>query len=217
MRDAVESVPDSTIQYHALVDMQGLATLIDALDGIDIDYTGEDDNVRRPAGTHRSGGAATLSCHRLRFTCRIRTAEQRGTTTMHVHLSFAPARLSCAVGCSSVRQVDTGRSTSTDSSTVVSWVALASAGVAAAMLWIADTVWYGIPDSSGPAVSLLFLGGWGLLACAVLLAVGVLIHLAPSAMNRRGVRPLEFVLPAATVVLVAGILLSHPLAGSAVA
>ncbi|PPG54188.1 hypothetical protein C5C41_04910 [Rathayibacter sp. AY1E9] len=43
MRDAVEGVQDSSIQYYALVVMQGLASLIDALGGIDIDYTGGDD------------------------------------------------------------------------------------------------------------------------------------------------------------------------------
>ena len=43
MRDAVEGVLDMPIQYYALIDMQGFASLIDALGGIDIDYTGEDD------------------------------------------------------------------------------------------------------------------------------------------------------------------------------
>ncbi|WP_146084467.1 hypothetical protein [Rathayibacter sp. AY1C1] len=113
--------------------------------------------------------------------------------------------------------MDTRRSTSTGSSSVVSWVALASTGVAAATLWIADAVWYGIPESGGPGVSLLFIGGWGLLTCAVLLTVGVLIHLAPSALSRHGKRPVEFVLPSAALVLIAGILLAHPLAGSAFA
>lgn len=43
MRDAAEGALDMTIQYYALIDMQGFADLIDALGGIDIDYTGEDD------------------------------------------------------------------------------------------------------------------------------------------------------------------------------
>lgn len=43
MRNAVEGALDLTIQYYALIDMQGFASLIDALGGIDIDYTGKDD------------------------------------------------------------------------------------------------------------------------------------------------------------------------------
>lgn len=85
------------------------------------------------------------------------------------------------------------------------------------MLWVADAVWHGIPESGGPGVSLLFIGGWGLLTCAALVAVGVLIHLALSALRRRGGRPFEFVLPADTVVVIAGILLAYPLVGSAFA
>lgn len=40
MRDAVEGVLDLPIQYYVMVDMQGFSDLIDALGGIDIDYTG---------------------------------------------------------------------------------------------------------------------------------------------------------------------------------
>ena len=97
----------------------------------------------------------------------------------------------------------------------MSWVALASAVVAGVVLWVADAVWYGIPESGGPGVSLLFIGGWGLLTCAALVALGVLIHLVLSALSRRGGSTVEFVLPAVTIVLVAVILLAHPLAGSA--
>jgi len=102
-----------------------------------------------------------------------------------------------------------------DSSTAVSWVAFASAGVAGVVLWVADAVWYGIPESGGPGVSVLFIGGWGLLTCAALVAVGVLIHLVLSVLSRRRGNALEFVLPAVTIVLIAVMLLAHPLAGSA--
>ncbi|NQX11117.1 LCP family protein [Microbacteriaceae bacterium VKM Ac-2855] len=39
-RDAVEGILDLKIQYYAMIDMDGFADLIDALGGIDIDYTG---------------------------------------------------------------------------------------------------------------------------------------------------------------------------------
>nr|WP_254304997.1 LCP family protein [Rathayibacter sp. VKM Ac-2835] len=42
-RDAVEGALGLRIQYYALVDMQGFASLIDALGGIDVDYTGDGD------------------------------------------------------------------------------------------------------------------------------------------------------------------------------
>jgi hypothetical protein len=125
--------------------------------------------------------------------------------------------LSDDVGCPSVREVSTRNVTSAGSSIAVSWVALALAGVAAMMLWIADAVWYGVPSSGGPGISLLFIGGWVLLAWAALLAIGVVVFVLSSSSSRRGLRPLEFGLLAATIVLVAGILVMHPLAGSAFA
>jgi LCP family protein required for cell wall assembly len=42
-RDAVEGALGLPIQYYAFVDMQGFASLIDALGGIDVDYTGDGD------------------------------------------------------------------------------------------------------------------------------------------------------------------------------
>jgi hypothetical protein len=176
------------------------STLVSGVDG----GAGDEDLRRWRERTRRAA-------HR-RHT-RIRQPSPDGRT--HVHLLFVPAWLSSAVGRPSVRHVDTRRTALTGSSTTVSWVALASAVVAGVVLWVADAVWYGIPESGGPGVSLLFIGGWSLLTCAAFVAVGVLIHLVVSALRRRGGAPLEFVLPAATIVLIAVILLAHPLAGSA--
>lgn len=43
MRDAVSGILGLSIQYYALLDMGGFSDLIDALGGVDINYTGSDD------------------------------------------------------------------------------------------------------------------------------------------------------------------------------
>lgn len=83
MRDAVSGVLGLTVQYFALVDMQGFAELIDALGGVDITYTGTEDlpfggvlgedgemhgvNAWLTPGAHHLDGSNALAYARSRY------------------------------------------------------------------------------------------------------------------------------------------------------
>ena len=101
------------------------------------------------------------------------------------------------------------------SSVVASCIALAMAVGSAAILAIANAIWYGIPSSGGSGLSLLFIGAWVLLAWAAIVAIAVLVYLIHSTVSGDRREPLEFVLVAASIVLVMGIVMAQPLSGSA--
>lgn len=87
MRDAVEGVTGLTIQYYALIDMQGFSQLVDSLGGITIDVkskvllgkNGENPIGSIPAGVQQMDGATALWYARSRYnvTDYDRMARQR--------------------------------------------------------------------------------------------------------------------------------------------
>lgn len=101
------------------------------------------------------------------------------------------------------------------SSVVASCIALVMALGSAVMLAIANAIWYGIPSSGGSGLSLLFIGGWVLLAWAAMVSMAVLVYLISSAVTGKRREPLEYVFIAASIVLVVGIVIAQPLTGSA--
>ena len=75
MRDAVEGVTGLTMQYYALIDMQGFSQLVDALGGVTIDVktkvligmNGADPIGSIPAGVQQMDGATALWYARSRY------------------------------------------------------------------------------------------------------------------------------------------------------
>ena len=74
MRDAVEGVTGIPVQYTALIDMQGFASLVDALGGVTVDAVGMDLGInggpvvgRIEAGEQRMDGATALWYARNRY------------------------------------------------------------------------------------------------------------------------------------------------------
>lgn len=81
-RDAAEGILGMPIQYYVLIDMHGFANLIDALGGIDIDYTGQENlpfggekvdgelvgvNAWLTPGEHHLDGSNALAYARSRY------------------------------------------------------------------------------------------------------------------------------------------------------
>lgn len=98
-----------------------------------------------------------------------------------------------------------------ESAVVPSVVALGLAGLGAGLVGVGNVIWTSIPDSDAMP-TMMFLTGWALLTGAVIVGTVVAVHLVRARRSR-----LEVALVLATALVVAGVVLAHPLVGSATA
>lgn len=104
MRDAAEGVTGLTIQYYALIDMQGFEALIDALGGVEITVEerlpiGGDENLQNvdgwvEAGTYRMSGYTALWYARSRYSATDYDRMQRQRVLQEAILrQFTPSNV----------------------------------------------------------------------------------------------------------------------------
>lgn len=102
----------------------------------------------------------------------------------------------------------------TSATAIAGGVALAMAAGAALVLAAADAIWVSMPTADDAGLSLLVILGWALAVWASLIAVAVAVHLVRRLATRQRIAPIAIALVVATGVVIAGVVLLHPLAGS---
>ena len=98
------------------------------------------------------------------------------------------------------------------STAVAAGVALGLAGCAALSLAVGDAIGF-VTDRTEAVFALLFMVGWMLLAWATIVGGVVSVHLIRVSF-RRSPALIEIALVVATAAVIAGVILTHPLAGS---
>ena len=99
------------------------------------------------------------------------------------------------------------------STAVAAGVALALAGCSALSFAVGDAVGF-VSPSAEAVFTFSWLVGWMLLAWATIVGGAVAIHLIRAVASRRRPARVEIVLIVATAAVIAGVILTHPLAGS---